>query len=136
MDTKSICWDMNGAVQILEENKIDFLYLQPVWVKKLKDLQRAEDAFNVKMRIPCWYVITREKPLFLRMDNGDFLKGEEGVDYNRVTVILPEQGILNELTRELNFRILKLTQTGKYYWEDRNIENLGNRFWESMVVPA
>ena len=96
-------------------------------------MQKTEDMFNTKMRVPCWAITTVDnKKKYLRMDNAEFLP--ENV-VNRVNIILPEQGVLNEIKNGLSFRILKEESTGKYYWDDVPFTDIGGRFWESIVLP-
>ena len=134
MDTKiKTAWNMDDAIQLLQELGVRFLYLLPVCAKHIADLQKAEDMFNTKMRVPCWAITTVDnKKKYLRMDNAEFLP--ENV-VNRVNIILPEQGVLNEIKNGLSFRILKEESTGKYYWDDVPFTDIGGRFWESIVLP-
>lgn len=134
MDTKiKTAWNMDDAIQLLQDLGIKFLYLLPVCAKHIADLQKTEDMFNTKMRVPCWAITTVDnKKKYLRMDNAEFLP--ENV-VNRVNIILPEQGVLNEIKNGLSFRILKEESTGKYYWDDVPFTDIGGRFWESIVLP-
>ncbi len=134
MDTKiKTAWNMDDAIQLLQDLGIKFLYLLPVCAKRIADLQKAEDMFNIKFRLPCWAITTVDnQKKYLRMDNAEFIP--EGV-INRVNIILPEQGVLSEIKSGLSFKILKEESAGKYYWDDIPFENMGGRFWESMVLP-
>ena len=54
MDTKiKTAWNMDDAIQLLQDLGIKFLYLLPVCAKRIADLQKAEDMFNIKFRLPC-----------------------------------------------------------------------------------
>ena len=126
-------WNMDEAICLLQELGIKFLYLLPVCAKHIADLQKAEDMFNTKMRVPCWIITTVDnQKKYLRMDNAEFIP--EGI-INRVNLILPEQGILSEVKNGLSFRILKEASAGKYYWKIISYENIGGHYWESMVLP-
>ena len=134
MDTKiKSVWNMDEAICLLQELGIKFLYLLPVCAKHIADLQKAEDMFNTKMRVPCWSITTVDnQKKYLRMANAEFIPDKI---INRVNLILPEQGVLSEVKNGLSFRILKEESAGKYYWKDISYENIGGRYWESMVLP-
>ena len=77
MDTKiKSVWNMDEAICLLQELGIKFLYLLPVCAKHIADLQKAEDMFNTKMRVPCWSITTvdNQKNIFAWIMRSLFLK--------------------------------------------------------------
>lgn len=130
---KRSAWDMENALHILKEKGITPRTIEPVYAKRLNDLYKVEDFFNVVWRVPCWKVDLGESDFrYLRMDNGEFLKFTP----NRVTLLSPNYGIVEEISKTLTVIFIKRKSTGEYWVDNVLLRDMENPFFEQIIAPG